>query len=165
MRGFTCGCSTDAQGGDEAEDQLGHFDVLEVGWARVDRGRKCGCEGRRRDTDAVAEKLTNAGISRFHIRRLKLDVTMAFTRFRMGNHSLPCVTGRVASIHRAQRVCGLCQTENVGDEQQLVFESPALQGVRDRYNGHFGDCAAIMVQFMWQSCSYAIHHRMYRRTW
>jgi len=27
---------------------------------------------------------------------------------------------------------------------------PALQGVRDRYNGSFGDHAATMTHFMWQ---------------
>ncbi len=70
----------------------------------------------------------------------------AFLRFRMGSHSLPCVTGRVANIPRAQRVCTLCQTGNLGDEQHLVFECPALQGFRDRYNGLFGDHAATMIQ-------------------
>ena len=50
-------------------------------------------------------------------------------------HSLPCITGRVADTARAQRVCTLCQTGNLGDEQHLVFECLALQELRskDRY--------------------------------
>ncbi len=38
---------------------------------------------------------------------------------------------------------------NLGDEQHLVFECPALQGVEDRYNGQFG----IMPQHRFSSCS------------
>jgi len=37
---------------------------------------------------------------------------------------------------------------NLGDEQHLVFQSPALQGVRDRYSGQFG----IMPQQWFSSC-------------
>ena len=44
----------------------------------------------------------------------------------------------------------LCQTGNLVNEQHLVLEGPALQGIRDRYNGVFGDHAATLVQFMWQ---------------
>ena len=58
----------------------------------------------------------------------------AFVRFRMGDHSLPGVTNRAADIARAKRVCTFLQTSNLGDEQHLVFECPALQGVEDRYN-------------------------------
>jgi len=40
--------------------------------------------------------------------------------------------------------------------QHLVFECPALQGLRDRYNGLFRDHAATMVQFMWQHDTRAV---------
>jgi len=36
-----------------------------------------------------------------------------------------------------------------------VFECPALQGIRDTYNGLVGDYAA-MIEFMWQHNTYAI---------
>ncbi len=81
----------------------------------------------------------------------------------MGSHSLPFVTGRVASVVRLQRVCKLCQTGNPGDEQyrvQLaVFKCPALQGVADKSNGLFGDHATTMVQFMWRTVIMALRAR------
>jgi len=43
--------------------------------------------------------------------------------------------------------CTLCQIGNLGDEQHLVFECPALQGIRYRYNGLFGDHAAATGSF------------------
>ena len=51
-------------------------------------------------------------------------------------------------------VCTLSgQTGNLGDEQHSVFERPASEGVRDRYNGLFKypkwrDHAARMLQII-----------------
>ena len=59
-------------------------------------------------------------------------------------------------ISSAHRVCTLCQTGNLGDEQHLVFQCSALQGIRDRYNGLFGDHAATMVHPMWQHGTRAV---------
>jgi len=42
----------------------------------------------------------------------------------------------------------MCQTGNLGDEQHLKFECPALQGITDRYICLFGDYATTMVQLM-----------------
>ncbi len=36
-----------------------------------------------------------------------------------------------------------------------MFECPALQGIKDTYNGLVGDYAA-MIEFMWQHNTYAI---------
>ena len=57
-----------------------------------------------------------------------------------------------------QRVCKLRQTGNLGGEQHLVFECPALQRDRDRYNGRSADHAAAMrmVLFMWQHDTRAV---------
>ena len=40
--------------------------------------------------------------------------------------------------------------------QHLAFECPALQGLRDRYNGLLTDHAATMVHFMWQHDNRAV---------
>jgi len=45
---------------------------------------------------------------------------------------------------------------NLGDEQHLVSKYPALQGVRDRYIGLFGDHAATVVQLMWPDYTRAV---------
>ena len=57
---------------------------------------------------------------------------------------------------RLQRVCTLCQTGNLGNEQHLVFKCPALQGVRDGDDGLFGDRSPTMVRFMWQHDTSAV---------
>jgi len=64
---------------------------------------------------------------------------------------------RHAADALAQGVCTLCHTGNLGDEQHLVFNCPALQEIRDRYNALFGDHAATMVQFMWHHDARAKH--------
>ena len=74
----------------------------------------------------------------------------ACLRFRTGSHDLPYVTGRVADISRALKVCTLCQTGNRGNEQHVAVEGPASQGVRDRYTGLFRDHATTLTQLMWQ---------------
>ena len=71
-------------------------------------------------------------------------------RFRMGAHSLPVVQGRRTGAPRAQRLCLLCDQRALGDERHMVFECPALQGVRDKYAALFVDGASTMQQFMWQ---------------
>jgi hypothetical protein len=58
---------------------------------------------------------------------------------------LPCGTGRVANIPRAEKVCTLCSDWQSSNEQSLVFECLTLQGVTDACNGLFGDHAATMV--------------------
>jgi len=61
----------------------------------------------------------------------------AFLRFRVGSHSLLCITGCVANARRAQRVFTLCPISqdnivNLGNEEHLVFEylSASLAGSR-----------------------------------
>ena len=79
-------------------------------------------------------------------------------RFRMGAHSLPVVQGRRTVAPRAQRLCLLCDQCAVGDERHMVFECPALQGVRDKYAALFVDGASTMQQFMWQQDVIGVAH-------
>ena len=50
-----------------------------------------------------------------------------------------------------KRICTMCQQGVLRDEKHLVFECPALQDLRDRYENLFqapqGDA---MTLFMWQ---------------
>ena len=55
-----------------------------------------------------------------------------------------------ANLVRAQRLCLLCDQRAVGDERHMVFECPALQGVRDKYAALFVDGASTMQQFLWR---------------
>ena len=72
-------------------------------------------------------------------------------RFRMGCHKLPKDTGCWLRVPRQNRVCTMCQQGVLGDEKHLLFECPALQDLRDRYENLFqapqGDA---MLLFMWQ---------------
>ena len=43
------------------------------------------------------------------------------TKFRTSNHNLPIETGRWKNIERADRLCTLCECEDVGDEYHYLF--------------------------------------------
>ena len=43
-------------------------------------------------------------------------------------------------------------------ERHMVFECPALQGVRDKYAALFVDGASAMQQFMWQQDVIGVAH-------
>ena len=45
---------------------------------------------------------------------------------------------------------------NLVDEQHLVFECSALQGVSDKYSGLFGDHPATTDLFEWQYDTHAV---------
>jgi hypothetical protein len=72
------------------------------------------------------------------------------SKFRMGCHSLPNVSGRLARVPRPQRLCMRCAQQVIVDKHHLVFERPALQSIRDKYPGLFGADIVSMQQFMWQ---------------
>ena len=69
-------------------------------------------------------------------------------RFRMGCHGLPRDSGSWAGVPRVDRVCRFCGTGSLGDERHVVFESPHLQFIRDKYAGLFS--VSTMAQFLWQ---------------
>ena len=56
--------------------------------------------------------------------------------------------------------CLLCDQRALGDERHMVFECPALQGVRDKYAALFVavDGASTMQQFMWQQNVIGVAH-------
>ncbi len=59
-----------------------------------------------------------------------------FLQFRLGSHSLPIATGRIASGHhlpRSDRVCSRCGGVFSADELHMVFECPALALIRQNY--------------------------------
>ena len=58
---------------------------------------------------------------------LSSKCVQAFLRFRMGSLGLLCANGRAAKSPKAQRVCTLCRTGNLVNEQHPGFECPALQ--------------------------------------
>ncbi len=95
----------------------------------------------------LTDGMTSAVPINFALGRFSVQACL---RFRTGSHDLPYVTGRVADISRALKVCTLCQTGNRGNEQHVAVEGPASQGVRDRYTGLFRDHATTLTQLMWQ---------------
>ena len=72
-------------------------------------------------------------------------------RCRMGCHKLPRYTGCWLHVPRQSRIGTWCQQGVLRDAKHLVFECPALQDLRDRYENLFqapeGDA---MILFMWQ---------------
>ena len=56
-----------------------------------------------------------------------------FLRLRMGCHKLPRDTGCWLHVPRQYRICTMCQQGVLGDEKHLVFDCPALQDLRTRY--------------------------------
>ena len=70
-------------------------------------------------------------------------------RFRMGVHRLPKDEGSWSRVPRHDRICLLCNLGSLCDEKHVVFECPALQGLRDEYATLFSDVCT-MKQFLWQ---------------
>ena len=73
-------------------------------------------------------------------------------RFRTGCHGLPVDVLRRGGgrVPRHQRVCTVCGSGQVCDEQHLVFECAALEPLRQQHSGLFVG-PATMQQFMWQA--------------
>jgi hypothetical protein len=44
------------------------------------------------------------------------------TKFRCGNHKLPVVTGRYEGLERRERICKICNSNNIADEYHYLFE-------------------------------------------
>ena len=82
---------------------------------------------------------------------LSMRCMQRLLRFRMGCHKLPRDTGCWLHVPRLNRSSTMCQQGVLGDGKHLVFECPALQDLRDRYENLFqaphGD---VVILFMWQ---------------
>ena len=57
--------------------------------------------------------------------------------------------GSWSRVPRHDRICLLCNLGSLCDEKHVVFECPALQGLRDEYATLFSDVCT-MKQFLWQ---------------
>ena len=78
-------------------------------------------------------------------------------RFRMCCHKLPRDIGGWPCMPKLNRFCTTCQQGVSGDQKHIVFECPALQGLRDRYEilvqAPQGDAK---ILFMWQDDSIGV---------
>ena len=54
-------------------------------------------------------------------------------RFRTSNHRLPIELGRYNEIVRKDRLCTLCQSNDIGDEYHYLFICPFFKSSRDKY--------------------------------
>ena len=79
-----------------------------------------------------------------------MPLVRSFIRFRTGCHNLPSVSGRYSNVPRHLRKCQKCSSDGICDEYHLVFECPALAGLRVEYSCLFGPHAMTMRQFVWQ---------------
>lgn len=57
-----------------------------------------------------------------YLTKLPNDLRVLFTKFRTCNHKLPIETRRWTNIKRFHRICLLCNTNTLGDEQHYVME-------------------------------------------
>ena len=49
------------------------------------------------------------------------DLMYNMCKFRCGSHKLPIEMGRLFSIDRSERICDLCNKEELGDESHYLF--------------------------------------------
>ena len=54
-------------------------------------------------------------------------------KFRTANHRLPVEVGRWQRIEYDQRICNLCNSNNIGDEYHFLLECESLQAIRSKY--------------------------------
>ncbi len=64
-----------------------------------------------------------------------------FLKFRTLNHKLPIQKGRILGIDRNDRLCGKCNTGDLGDEYHYIFQCPFFsedrkQFLKPYYNKH-----------------------------
>ena len=58
-------------------------------------------------------------------------------KFRTGNHRLPIEIGRWQGIERHNRICTLCNSNEIGDEYHYILQCPSLNQERREFLGHF----------------------------
>ena len=69
--------------------------------------------------------------------KLSLNNIYTLCRFRCGNHRLPIETGRWHSVSRNDRVCHLCDSNDIGDEYHYIMSCSALKEDRKRLLPNF----------------------------
>ena len=64
---------------------------------------------------------------------LPTSYRIALCKFRTSNHKLPVEKGRYANLPKYQRLCTICDEDQVGDEYHFLMECPTLENFRDKY--------------------------------
>ena len=61
------------------------------------------------------------GLEKYFTILLPADLMYNMCKFRCGSHKLPIEMGRFFSIDRSERICDLCNKEELGDEFHYLF--------------------------------------------
>ena len=61
------------------------------------------------------------------------DLMYTLIRFRCGSHKLPIETGRFYNIDRSERLCDLCDKEELGDEFHYIFNCTFFNTERRKF--------------------------------
>ena len=65
--------------------------------------------------------------------KLPTKLRILFCRFRVSNHKLPVETGRYINLPHDQRICHLCNSNNLGDEFHYLFECTYFSNDRKKF--------------------------------
>ena len=68
----------------------------------------------------------------YYLINLPVKYAYDLCKFKCGNHKLPIVTGRFQNLAIDERVCRLCQLNDVGDEFHYVLRCPFFQENRKK---------------------------------
>ena len=65
--------------------------------------------------------------------KIPLKYKIAFSRLRCSNHSLLVETGRHHNVLFADRICNLCNLQEIEDEFHTVIRCPFYNDIRNQY--------------------------------
>ena len=68
-----------------------------------------------------------------YITTLDLNDRISLCKFRCGNYKLPIITGRYDGTPKEDRLCPLCNNQQLGDEFHYLLECPSLSVERQMY--------------------------------
>ena len=83
----------------------------------------------------------------FYISELQPKFYIPIARFRTTNHRLPIERGRWENIERSQRICTLCNRNEMGDEFHYLFECDFFKETRTIYLPKFYQRHANILKF------------------
>ena len=83
----------------------------------------------------------------FYISELQPKFYIPIARFRTTNHKLPIERGRWENIERSQRICTLCNRDEMGDEFHYLFECDFFKKTRTIYLPKFYQRHANILKF------------------
>ena len=66
--------------------------------------------------------------------RLPDNLRISLCKLRTSNHKLPIETGRYMNINKQDRICTMCNNNDIGDEYHLVMECKNHKVVQIRKN-------------------------------